>query len=176
MRRVFITMHLKNILLLITAFIAFIVIASVLIVGVGDNKSLNKNKDTVNKPEEYENLIKNGELPKISKVKVYISKENAIKELSLEEYVTGVVAAEMPAEFADLVGVSKKNWYKKSKKEYLTKEERDEVKNLFGNNLECSFAKDKDGYYCHTHRARSKSYNKIKDIPKSEVEFIGSTG
>jgi hypothetical protein len=53
---------------------------------------------------------------------------------------------------------------------------RDEVKNLFGNNLECSFAKDKDGYYCHTHRARSKSYKKIKDVPKSEVEYIGSTG
>jgi stage II sporulation protein D len=99
MRRVFITIHLKNILLLITAFIAFIVIASVLIVGIGDNKSLNKNKDIVIKPEEYKNLIKNGELPKISKVKVYISKEDAIKELSLEAYVTGVVAAEMPAGF-----------------------------------------------------------------------------
>jgi hypothetical protein len=78
--------------------------------------------------------------------------------------------------YEDLIGNSKRNWYKKSQKEYLTQEERDEVKNLFGNNLECSFAKDKDGYYCHTHRARSKSYKKIKDIPKSEVEYIGSTG
>lgn len=75
-----------------------------------------------------------------------------------------------------LIGNSKRNWYKKSQKEYLTQEERDEVKNLFGNNLECSFAKDKAGYYCHTHRARSKSYKKIKDIPKSDVEFIESTG
>ncbi len=99
MRRVFITVHLKNILLLITAFTAFIVITSILIVGVGDNKSLNKNKNSVIKPEEYEKLIKNGLLPRISKVKVFISKENTIKELNLEEYVTGVVAAEMPAEF-----------------------------------------------------------------------------
>ncbi len=35
MRRVFITVHLKNVILLIIAFIVFIVIASVLIVGVG---------------------------------------------------------------------------------------------------------------------------------------------
>ena len=38
-------------------------------------------------------------LPKISKVKVFITKENIIKEINLEEYVTGVVAAEMPAGF-----------------------------------------------------------------------------
>ena len=58
MRRVFITVHLKNILLLITAFIVFIVITSVLIVGVGDNKSLNKSKNSIIKSEEYKNLIK----------------------------------------------------------------------------------------------------------------------
>jgi len=72
------------------------------------------------------------------------------------------------------------NWYiklgKKKDKEYLTKEEREEVRDRFGDNLECSFAKDKDGYYCHTHRARSESYENISDIPESEVEWIGSTG
>jgi len=99
MRRVFITVHLKNILLLITAFIAFIVITSILIVGVGDNKSLNKSKSPVIKPEEYEHVIKYNLLPKISKVKVFISKENTTKELNLEVYVAGVVAAEMPAGF-----------------------------------------------------------------------------
>jgi hypothetical protein len=71
------------------------------------------------------------------------------------------------------------NWYKagkKKSKEYLDQGERAEVKSLFGDGLECSFAKDKDGYYCYTHRARSRSYGKISDIPKSDVEFIGSTG
>ena len=72
------------------------------------------------------------------------------------------------------------NWYKTlkfgSEKEYLTQEDREEVKKLFGKDLECSFAKDKDGYYCKTHRARSKSYKKLRDMPKSDVEFIGSTG
>ncbi|MBW9146250.1 stage II sporulation protein D [Clostridium sp. CM027] len=99
MRRVFITVHLKNILLLITAFIAFIVITSVLIVGVGNNKSINKGKNSAIKVEDNENIIKYGSLAKITKVKVFMSKENNIKELSLEEYVTGVVAAEMPADF-----------------------------------------------------------------------------
>lgn len=99
MRRVFITGHLKNLLLLIIAFSSFIVIASILIVGVGDNKSLDKGKSTILKLEENKDPIKSASLPKISKVKVYITKEKAVKEISLEEYVTGVVAAEMPADF-----------------------------------------------------------------------------
>lgn len=36
--------------------------------------------------------------------------------------------------------------------------------------------KDKDGYYVHTHRSRSKSYKSIAAIPKSVIEFIESTG
>ena len=65
---------------------------------------------------------------------------------------------------------------KKSDKIPLTTKERAQVKSRFGDNLECSFFKDDDGYYCCTHRARSKSYQSIGKIPKSEVEFIGSTG
>lgn len=103
MRKFLITLHLKNILLLITAFIAFIVITSVLIVGIGDNNSLNKSKNNVIKPNEYENfnkyVIKYDSLPKISSVKVFISKENIVKNINLEVYVAGVVAAEMPANF-----------------------------------------------------------------------------
>ena len=70
------------------------------------------------------------------------------------------------------------SWYKIAKQEkiHLTPQERQQVKDRFGDNLECSFAKDKDGYYCYTHRARSKSYDSISKIPFSKVEFIGSTG
>jgi len=99
MRRVFITLPLKNILLVVTAFIAFIVITSVLIVGVGNNKKLNINKNSVNKSEKNKNIVKYDSLPKITKVKVFITKENSIKEINLEDYVTGVVASEMPAGF-----------------------------------------------------------------------------
>lgn len=39
-----------------------------------------------------------------------------------------------------------------------------------------SFKKDKDGYYCHTHRARSKSCKCPSKIPKKDLTFIESTG
>jgi hypothetical protein len=71
------------------------------------------------------------------------------------------------------------NWYRIAKKNVkipLTSKERQEVKDKFGDNLECSFAKDDDGYYCYTHRARSDSYPNIDKIPQSAVDFIGSTG
>lgn len=59
----------------------------------------------------------------------------------------------------------------------LTPKERDEVTDRFGPGPhECSFARDEDGYYCYTHRARSKSYPSISKIPKDKYEFIGSTG
>lgn len=99
MRRVFITEHLRNFLLLIVAFIAFIIITSLLIVGVGDNKSANESEDFTNKFEVNENSTKHVSLPKISTVKVFITKENIVKEINLEEYITGVVASEMPAAF-----------------------------------------------------------------------------
>ncbi len=36
--------------------------------------------------------------------------------------------------------------------------------------------KDKDGYYVHTHRSRSKSYKTAMLIPKSVIESVESTG
>ena len=36
--------------------------------------------------------------------------------------------------------------------------------------------KDKDGYYCKTHRCRSDSYPSVDEIPDSVIEFIESTG
>ena len=61
------------------------------------------------------------------------------------------------------------------RKNTLTSSERSEVKKIFGNSTKCSFAKDKNGYYCYTHRCRSKSYPSISDIPKKDVEFVRST-
>jgi hypothetical protein len=39
-----------------------------------------------------------------------------------------------------------------------------------------SFKKDKSGYFCHTHRARSKSKKDPSKITKTELKFIQSTG
>jgi hypothetical protein len=64
----------------------------------------------------------------------------------------------------------------KNEKIPLTTAEYSEVKEKFGSNRGCSFAKDKKGYYCYTHRARCKSYENIKDIPMKTYKFICSTG
>lgn len=60
----------------------------------------------------------------------------------------------------------KKNW------ENYSDDETRERKKTWG----VSFGKDKDGYFCYTHRARSKSYPTVADIPKSALKFIDSTG
>jgi len=39
-----------------------------------------------------------------------------------------------------------------------------------------SMGVDKDGYYIHTHRARSKSYEKPDAISIKDIKFIDSTG
>ena len=39
-----------------------------------------------------------------------------------------------------------------------------------------SVGRDKDGYFIFTHRARSKSYPTVKDIPDKVVQWIESTG
>lgn len=39
-----------------------------------------------------------------------------------------------------------------------------------------SMGVDKNGYFIHTHRARSKSYEKAGDIPVKDIKFIDSTG
>ena len=45
-----------------------------------------------------------------------------------------------------------------------------------GKTYGCSVGKDKDGYFCYTHRARSKSYETPQKIPIKDLKFIESTG
>lgn len=40
----------------------------------------------------------------------------------------------------------------------------------------CGLGADKNGFFVMTHRARSKSYKNINDIPQKEINFIESTG
>ena len=61
-----------------------------------------------------------------------------------------------------------------NKKVYLTAAERNKAKERFGN-YKCSIAKDNQGYYAYTHRARTKSYATLDKLPKSRVKFIEST-
>ena len=39
-----------------------------------------------------------------------------------------------------------------------------------------SLGADKDGFFCYTHRARSKSYEEPNKIPEKDINFIKSTG
>ncbi len=66
----------------------------------------------------------------------------------------------------------------KTKKLKLTSAEYKKANELFGSGHERGFAvsKDKDGFYIHTHRARSKSYKSLSRIPVSVRKFIKSTG
>lgn len=66
--------------------------------------------------------------------------------------------------------------YEKIKKhiQAVTPEERLKGKRIFGD-VGCTLAKDKNGYYFRTHRARTKSYENIEDIPKRDVKFVDGT-
>ena len=41
---------------------------------------------------------------------------------------------------------------------------------------EVGIGADKNGFFVHTHRARSKSYKDLSDIPNKTINFIASTG
>lgn len=45
-----------------------------------------------------------------------------------------------------------------------------------GKKYQVGIGKDDDGWFAHTHRARSKSYPTKSDIPVKDLEFIKSTG
>lgn len=45
-----------------------------------------------------------------------------------------------------------------------------------GKKYSVGIGKDDDGYFAHTHRARSKSYKNKKDITAKDLKFIESTG
>lgn len=101
MKRVIISVHIKGLALSIIAFFLFIISISILLVGIGDKGGVNRNEDNSItkysiKPNDITFNDKNGGGPK---VRVYISKGKKVEELFLEEYVRGVVSAEMPASY-----------------------------------------------------------------------------
>jgi hypothetical protein len=58
----------------------------------------------------------------------------------------------------------------------LTADERAQCVARFGN-YGCTIAKNKRGeFFAHTHRARSKFYPSIAELPKDKVKYISSTG
>lgn len=84
----------KKAIILIGVVSVFFVIVSIILVGVGNNKEGIEKFDIKPNDIVFSKTKEGGPV-----IKVYISKENKIKEIGLEDYVRGVVAAEMPAEF-----------------------------------------------------------------------------
>ncbi len=54
--------------------------------------------------------------------------------------------------------------------------ERMQIRERFGDHPGCSFARDAQGIYAYTQRARSKSYPHVLAMPKDQVRFVASTG
>lgn len=87
----------KKVIIGMLSFMLFIIVLSILITGVGNRQEVTYNENSkegynVNK---LENIYSSEELS----IDVYISKDKKIDNMDIEEYVVGVVAAEMPADF-----------------------------------------------------------------------------
>lgn len=94
---------LKKFIIIIFTGILFVLTASVLIGGLSGGKD-NSNTNNVGEDIQKYNFKPNDVVFNKSNgggtnIKVYITKDKEIKELSMEEYTRGVVAAEMGAEF-----------------------------------------------------------------------------
>jgi stage II sporulation protein D len=99
-QRVFITIQFKKLILTMIVAMILMVLLSILLVGIGnkDGKLLKDSSEFEKYSLTEENIqLKNNE--ENNKIRVYITKGNKIAELDIEEYVRGVVAAEMPAAF-----------------------------------------------------------------------------
>jgi stage II sporulation protein D len=81
--------------------IVFILFVAIFIGGIGNNIGYgNKNNNEVKKYDiNTTDIVFDKNNSGGATIKVYITKEKKIKKLSLEEYIRGVVPAEMPAEF-----------------------------------------------------------------------------
>ena len=86
------------------------------------------------------------------------------------------VANEAAEQAGELQEYKRKLIASKKKDEPPTAEDYEAIRKRFGENRGCSFKRDKDGIYCHTHRARSDSYPSVEEIPQSDYDFICSTG
>lgn len=99
MRKLTVLIHLKRFFIIILLIVIFIITLSLLIVGMGQCQTDFKKLIIPEFLIQPNNLISNESYGQPI-IKVYRAKGNKVEKMLLEEYVRGVVAAEMPAEFA----------------------------------------------------------------------------
>ncbi|OFI01407.1 amidase enhancer precursor [Clostridium acetireducens DSM 10703] len=86
--------YLKNIFIITFIFLFSVVLLSIILLGT------KKYGGKINKYSiKQNNIIFNKYKKGGPDVKIYITKKNKVEKMKLEEYIVGVVAAEMPAEF-----------------------------------------------------------------------------
>lgn len=149
-----------------------------------DKEELEKVLDQyLNHYDEFQNRVNrmiDEELQKIDKTSAKKAEKEAEKKKAAVLPEEEPVKESVDIQFHDSNGIimiteSKKAYEKlRAAEEALTPEDRKEIRERFGE-TQCSFGKDKEGYYCFTHRARSKYYETIDKIPKKDVDFVSST-
>lgn len=87
----------KKCIILVFMSILFIIMLSLFIVGIGSQKYDSLPQFLI----KSKNIILKKQDNNPEKISVYMTKDNVVKEMNLEQYVIGVVAAEMPAEFSE---------------------------------------------------------------------------
>ncbi|WP_246615212.1 stage II sporulation protein D [Clostridium thailandense] len=98
-RRMNILLQIKSFFLLVLISIISIIVLS-LLVSIPNGEIGNSIKSAIPKfLMKSSNIIFNDNSKESTKLKVFITKENEVVDMNLEEYIIGVVAAEMPVEF-----------------------------------------------------------------------------
>lgn len=91
--------HVRSMLLAMFTGTVFIIVIAILLVGTGETKNIkspfNMSKFSINSDD----VIINKNSKSVEKVKIYRTSTGKIEEMYLENYIRGVVSAEMPAEF-----------------------------------------------------------------------------
>lgn len=97
MKRIIIAIHVKKLIYAVIIFAAFIIF---LAFAIGGGKKGAAAWNITPFKIRDDNVIFDSKNKDIPKIKVYLSGEQRVVELNLEEYVRGVVSSEMPAEFS----------------------------------------------------------------------------
>ncbi|MCY6485633.1 stage II sporulation protein D [Clostridium aestuarii] len=88
----------KKVLFTIFMFFGFIVGISIMIVGIDNKKDIKNKKENEGMDSKVSIISKKYSSDELY-IDVYLSKDKKIKKINIEDYVKGVVAAEMPVNF-----------------------------------------------------------------------------
>ncbi|MBL4935784.1 stage II sporulation protein D [Clostridium sp. YIM B02515] len=100
MQRVNVSIQLKKMVLAIIGSMIIMILLAVIIVGIGSKSgSIINSKGIINKFNLNNNNIVLKNVKGETNIKVFLTEQDKVVDMSLEDYVRGVVSGEMPAEF-----------------------------------------------------------------------------